>query len=102
MDDALAALHLLSAVKVQTFKLLARISQASIANELWRATDRAPGFVLGLETVKAPNAESIEGLYRASTKPPRRAAGRMLSDRRRHSGKRYTIRHCYTGHPKHL
>lgn len=65
MDHALDALHLPPVVKVQTLKLLSRISQASNADELWRASDRAAGFVLGLETVKALNAESIEGLYTA-------------------------------------
>lgn len=64
MDHALDALHLPPAVKVQTLKLLSRISQASNADELWRASDRADGFVLGLETVKVLNAASIEGLYK--------------------------------------
>lgn len=43
--------------------MLERIQQAHSADELWRASDRAEGFVLGLETVKALNAASIEGLY---------------------------------------
>lgn len=63
MDDALAALNLPHAVQVQALKLLARIRQAHSADELCRASDHAEGFVLGLETVKALNAASIEGLY---------------------------------------
>jgi hypothetical protein len=39
-------------VKIQTLKLLARISLAASPDELWRASDRAAGFVLGLETVE--------------------------------------------------
>lgn len=63
MDHALTALNLPPAVKVQTLKLLARIAQAESAAELWRASDRADGFVLGLDTVKALNPASIEDLY---------------------------------------
>ncbi|WP_338805740.1 hypothetical protein V8U11_19745 [Pseudomonas chlororaphis] len=62
IKEALVVLNLLTAVKVQTFKLLARISQAASADELWRASDRAEGFVLGLETVEALDAASIEGV----------------------------------------
>jgi hypothetical protein len=40
-------------------------SQAHSPHELWRAADRAEGFVLGLETVKALNPDSLEGLYLA-------------------------------------
>ena len=63
MDNALAALNLPHAVQAQALKLLGRIPQAHSADELWRASDRAEGFVLGLDTVKALNAASIEGLY---------------------------------------
>ena len=63
MDNALAALNLPHAVQAQALKLLGRIQQAHSADELWRASDRAEGFVLGLETVKALNDASIEGLY---------------------------------------
>lgn len=65
MNDTLTALDLPPTFKIQTLKLLARISQAASADELWRASDRAAGFVLGLETVEALNAASIEGLYGA-------------------------------------
>jgi hypothetical protein len=61
--DPFAALDLPPAVKVQTLKLLARISQAASADELWRASDRAAGFVLGLETVEALDAACVKALY---------------------------------------
>ena len=63
MSDTLSALDLPPAVKVQTLKLLARISQAASADELWRASDRAAGFVLGLETVEVLDAACIKALY---------------------------------------
>lgn len=63
MNDVLAALDLPPAVKIQTLKLLARISQAASPDELWRASDRAAGFVLGLETVEVLDAASIKALY---------------------------------------
>jgi hypothetical protein len=63
MDNALAALNLPSAVEVQTRKLLTQVVQARTADELFRASDRAEGFVLGLETVKALNPASLTGLY---------------------------------------
>lgn len=53
VNDALAALDLPSAVKVQTLKLPARIRQAANPDDLRRVSDRAVGFVLGLETVEA-------------------------------------------------
>lgn len=63
MSEVLTALNLPPAVKVQTLKLLARISQAVNPDELWRASDRAAGFVLGLETVGALDSTSIDALY---------------------------------------
>ncbi|NKF26999.1 hypothetical protein HER21_11100 [Pseudomonas sp. BGM005] len=65
MNDTVAGLDLPPAVKIQTLKLLARISQAANADELWRASDRAAGFVLGLETVEVLDAASIQALYDA-------------------------------------
>lgn len=81
MDNALAVLNLTQAVMTQTLKLLARIAQARNADELWRASDRAEGFVLGLETIKALNAASIEGLYGAfdNAATARRLAGQRYS-----------------------
>lgn len=63
MNDTLAALNLPPAVHAQALKLLAQIAQAHTADALFRASDRADGFVLGLETVLALNATSIGGLY---------------------------------------
>lgn len=63
MSDTLSELDLPPAAKIQTLKLLARISQAANADELWRASDRAAGFVLGLETVEALDAARIKALY---------------------------------------
>jgi hypothetical protein len=65
MDKALSALNLPNAVEVQTLKLLHQIELAHTADDLFRASDRAEGFVLGLETVRVLNAASIEGLYKA-------------------------------------
>lgn len=56
-------LNLPESVLVQAVKLLNGIEQAYTAEELERAAGRAEGFVLGIETVKALNAASIEGLY---------------------------------------
>lgn len=64
-NEALAALDLPPAVKVQTLKLLERIRKAANPDDLWRASDRAAGFVLGLETVEALEAAGIKGLYEA-------------------------------------
>ncbi|NBB33767.1 hypothetical protein [Pseudomonas sp. BC115LW] len=61
--DPFTALNLPQAVFAQALKLLERIRRAHNTDELWCASDRAEGFVLGLETVKALNAASIEGLY---------------------------------------
>lgn len=63
ISDPLQPLNLPAAVQARALKLLERIQQAHDAAELWRAADRAEGFVLGLETVKALNPASIEGLY---------------------------------------
>lgn len=61
--DLLAALNLPAAVQAQALKLLERIQQAHTADELFRASDRAEGFVLGIETLKALNPADIETLY---------------------------------------
>jgi hypothetical protein len=63
MNIGLAALNLPHAVQTQALKLLMQIALARTADDLFRASDRAEGFVLGLETVKALNPASLEGLY---------------------------------------
>jgi len=65
VTDALKALNLPKAVQAQVLKLLAQIDRAQTADDLFRASDRAEGFVLGLETAKALSAGSIEVLYKA-------------------------------------
>lgn len=64
-NDPLAALNLPLAIHAQALKLLSNIAQARTASDCHRAADRAEGFGLGIETVKALNAASIEGLYLA-------------------------------------
>lgn len=63
--EAFTALNLPQAVQAQVLKLLSQIGRAQTADDLFRASDRAEGFVLGLETAKALNAGSIEVLYKA-------------------------------------
>lgn len=63
--DPLAALNLPQSIHTQALKLLGIIEQARTKTEAWRAADRAEGFGLGVETVKALNPASLEGLYMA-------------------------------------
>lgn len=63
--DPLAALNLPQGIHAQALKLLGNIAQARTARDCERAADRAEGFGLGIETVKALNPASIEGLYLA-------------------------------------
>jgi hypothetical protein len=64
-SDPLTALNLPHAIHAQALKLLGNIAQARTKADCTRAADRAEGFGLGIETVKALNAASIEGLYLA-------------------------------------
>jgi hypothetical protein len=52
--DPLAALNLLGAIE-----------QARTKTEVWRAADRAEGFALGVETLRALNPSDNERLYMA-------------------------------------
>jgi hypothetical protein len=63
--DPLAALNLPQGIQAQALKLLGNIAQARTAAACTRAADRAEGFGLGIETVKALNPASLEGLYLA-------------------------------------
>lgn len=65
VTDDVTAMNLPHAVQAQVLKFLAQIARAQTADDLFRASDRAEGFVLGLETVKSLNAASIEALYKA-------------------------------------
>lgn len=62
-DDPFAALALPAAVHKQASRLLAGITQARTVADTVHATDRAEGFTLGIETVRALNLGAIEGLY---------------------------------------
>ncbi|WP_415763212.1 hypothetical protein [Pseudomonas sp. CP4] len=66
-EKALAALDLPHPVEREALRLLRQVAQAHTADDLVRASDRAEGFVLGLETVKVLNEASIQGLHNAFT-----------------------------------
>lgn len=63
--DPLAALNLPQALNAQALKLLGAIEQARTKTEAWRAADRAEGFALGVETLRALNPGENERLYMA-------------------------------------
>lgn len=65
VTDDVTAMNLPHAVQAQVLKLLAQIARAQTADDLFRASDRAEGFVLGLETAKALIPGSTEALYKA-------------------------------------
>ncbi|TPG77355.1 hypothetical protein [Pseudomonas arsenicoxydans] len=64
-NDPLAALNLPQALGSQALRLLGAIEQARTKTEAWRAADRAEGFTLGVETLRALNPADIEALYMA-------------------------------------
>lgn len=61
--DPLAALKLPTSVHFRAHKLLSSITQANTVADTLHAADRAEGFALGIETVKALNPAAIEALY---------------------------------------
>ncbi|MDD1011303.1 hypothetical protein M5G27_27920 [Pseudomonas shahriarae] len=61
--DQLAPLGLPSAIRLQASKLLRAISSAATLEDALRAADRAEGFALGIETVRALNPGDVEELY---------------------------------------
>lgn len=63
LDALLIPLNLPDAVRNQARRLLIAIQQADNGADLQRAADRADGFGLGIETVRALNPSSLEGLY---------------------------------------
>lgn len=63
LDAMLTPLNLPESVRKQAHRLLNAIQQADSGAELQRAADRADGFGLGIETVRALNPSSLEGLY---------------------------------------
>jgi hypothetical protein len=64
-SDPLAALNLPQSINTQALKLLGAIEQARTKTEAWRAADRAEGFGLGIETLRALNPGDNERLYMA-------------------------------------
>lgn len=63
--NAFDTLNLPTAVQAQATKLLHAIQGARSGIDLQRAAGRAEGFGLGIETLRALNAASIEALYLA-------------------------------------
>lgn len=63
LNDPLAPLNLPAAIRAQAAKLLHAINCAETLIETLRAADRAEGFALGIETVRALNPIDIENLY---------------------------------------
>lgn len=63
--DRRAPLNLPASIHAQAVKLLIAIEQARSVGDTVRAADRAEGVGLGIETVRALNPSSLEGLYLA-------------------------------------
>jgi len=59
----LAAQNLTGAIRAQADKLLQTILSSATTPPTLRAIDRAEGVILGLETVSALSADTIERLY---------------------------------------
>ncbi|MFJ7311496.1 hypothetical protein ACIQVE_01775 [Pseudomonas sp. NPDC098747] len=57
------AIELPTALRAQADKLLTAIEQARTATDCTRAADRAEGFVLGVETLRALRTFDTESLY---------------------------------------
>lgn len=65
LDALLTPLNLPESVRKQSRRLLGAVQQARDIAELVRAADRADGFGLGIETLRALNPSDLEGLYLA-------------------------------------
>ena len=65
ISDPFGALNLPSAVRTQADKLLQNINAGATVIDTLRTADRAEGFALGVETVRALRPADIEILYRA-------------------------------------
>lgn len=63
--DPLAPLNLSASIHAQATKLLHAIMHARTLADALRAADRAEGFGLGIETLRALNPSTLEGLYLA-------------------------------------
>ena len=62
-NDPLAPLGLPTTIRIQANKWLRAISSAATREDALRAADRAEGFALGIETLRALNPGEVEGLY---------------------------------------
>ena len=62
-SDPLTPLHLPAAIRAQASRLFASIKDARDLSALLRASDRAEGFVLGIETTRALPPLDLENLY---------------------------------------
>ncbi|WP_432779759.1 hypothetical protein QZH45_21480 [Pseudomonas corrugata] len=65
IEAALAPLNLPSHIHIKAARLTLTIAMAHNLYDVLQAATRAEGFGLGLETVKALNPASQEGLYLA-------------------------------------
>ena len=63
LDALLTPLNLPESVRKQACRLLVAIQQSRSGAELVRAADRADGFGLGIETLRALNPSDLERLY---------------------------------------
>jgi len=72
-NHPLAPLGLPTAIRAQAIKGLRAISIAATPEEALRAADRAEGFALGIETLRAQNPGEVEGLYLVLIGPSKRA-----------------------------
>jgi hypothetical protein len=63
VSNPLSPLGLPAAIRVQGSKLLRAISSAATPEDTHRAADRAEGFALGIDTVRALTPGEVEGLY---------------------------------------
>lgn len=84
-DGEFAELNLPRLVLARARKLLWAITAASTVADALHAADRAEGFALGIETVKALDAGVIEGLYLIFDRALQARQRELKDDRRRHS-----------------
>ncbi|MDB5995336.1 MAG: hypothetical protein JWP42_2472 [Pseudomonas sp.] len=62
-SDPLAPLHLPAAIRAQASRLFSAIKDARDLRDLMRASVRAEGFALGIETARALPPLDLENLY---------------------------------------
>lgn len=62
--DPFAGMHLPTAAHARALRLLQGIRHAKTLTDTLHAADRAEGFVMGIESLKALNAARIQEMYR--------------------------------------